>query len=45
MRQEVERARGLEGGETVVVIHCVREESVFKKKETKKFWHFYGDIN
>lgn len=44
MRQEVDRVRGVEGGEIVVFIYCMREESVFSKN-AKIFCNSYGNIN
>lgn len=32
-----EKLEGLEGGETVVLIHCMREESSFNEKINSRF--------
>lgn len=32
-----EKLEGLEGGETVVLIHCMREESSFNEKISSRF--------
>jgi len=35
-----EEARGVEGGTTVIRIHCMRKESIFNKRENNGHLHF-----
>lgn len=37
-RADGEELRGVEGGETIVKINCMRTESVFNKRKKKGRW-------